>query len=278
MLWTLARRLTAASILGLACGCAGGGTQSSSQNLVVTYDYFVDVATGKPYSKLLDVNGLRFVVQFPGHNPFDSFLYGSDLLAFVYFDTVGPPYSLHELRVELSHDGRELTFHYTSFLDEEAAYKERTAILKQTIPPRELALDQKAEALVGFAYAPSMLQEIETAVLDVKFHLEIGGSSESIYRKFYVKRIRRTEKYQTHPKYVERDAGHAVLVGPWWLDWPRSEDCGEPLSDMLAAVNRAASSDVKAAARLTGAGFLPRLRFDGLHFEGFFLHYDYESD
>jgi hypothetical protein len=155
-------------------------------------------------------------------------------------------------------------------VSEEEKWKLHTHIMPQPTPARELDMDFTDQALIGFIYQPAQLDNLDTASLEVNFDLIVGESKSPIVRRFSLRRTSLSKRTGEDPQFRERQPGEAVLVGPWWLDTR-----GNNLSAEYEGIVTKAASDPDTAIRLTGRGFLPRLRFGSIHFEGFFLHVDH---
>jgi hypothetical protein len=234
-----------------------------------TYRYYVDSETGKPYSPLYESGPVRYVVQFPGHNPYDAFLYGSDFVAFLSIFSE-ESYAIRNLWFSLRIDGKELIPARNSYLSDKEKWKQYTVIEQMPTPARKLGVYLPVEdALIGFIYRPAQLKDSPKLELEVKFDLTVGKAKSTIEKHFVLRRTTTSEQTRGDPRFSERQPGEAVLVGAWWLDMR-----GGNVSAEYQAIVAKVESGEESAVRLTGRGFLPRVRYDSLHFEGFFLHVD----
>jgi tetratricopeptide (TPR) repeat protein len=233
-----------------------------------TYRYYVDSETGKPYSPLYESGPVRYVVQFPGHDPYDAFLYGRDFVAFLSI-TSEESYAIRNLWFSLRIDGKELIPARNNYLSDKEQWKQYTVIRQMPKPAAALDLDSKKQTLIGFIYEPEQLRDSPKAELEVKFDLTVGKAKSTIEKHFVLRRTTTSEQTRGDPRLNERKPGEAVLVGAWWLDTH-----GSKLPARYQATVAKVESGKESAVRLTGRGFLPRVRYDRIHFEGFFVHFD----
>lgn len=233
------------------------------------YHYYVDSQTGKPYSPLYESGPVRYVVKFPGHNPYDAFLYGSDFVAFLSIHSE-EPYTIRNLWFSLKIDGKKLIPARNSYLSDKEKWKQYTVIEQMPTPAQQLGVYLPVEeALIGFIYRPAQLKDSPKLELEVKFDLMVGKAKSTIEKHFVLRRITTSEQTRGDPQFNEREPGDVVLVGAWWLD-----SRGSNLSAEYQAIVAKVESGEESAVRLTGRGFLPRVRHGSIHFEGFFLHVD----
>jgi len=261
--------LVAAILMG-ASGALGRCVETTAyaEEAKTAYEYYVDSETNKAYSPLYESGPVRYVVQFPGHNPYDAFLYGDDFVAFLSIASK-ESYAIRNLWFSLKSDGKELIAPRNSGVSDKEKWKAYTAIREQATPARGLHLDLAEGALMGFIYKPAQLKGVSKVDLDVKFDLIVGEARSTIKKHFVLRRTTLSERTRDDPRFRERPPGDAVLVGAWWLDTR-----GNNLSAEYEAIVAKVAKGEESAVRLTGHGFLPRVRYDEIHFEGFFMHVD----
>ncbi len=251
----------------MGMGCASNAPNGSAVPSPTTYEYYVDSETGKPYSPLYESGPVRYVIQFPGYNPYDAFLYGRDFVAFLFVGSK-ERYAVRNLRFGLERDGRALSPSRNSTLADRE-WKLYTSIGRPTDPPGGFDLKPAKQALVGFVYPRTQLAGAATAQLEVSFDLIVGDATTPIKRRISLKRTASSEVTGQDPRFREREPGEVLLVGPWWLETDKKDMAGEYDSCVARAV-----ANEECAIRVSGRGFLPRIRYDSIHFEGFFLHVD----
>jgi hypothetical protein len=237
---------------------------------MVEYEYFADTLTNNPYSELYEQDSTAYVVQFPGHDPNESFLYGTDYLAYLFVGAKGN-YSIHNLWVSLFNNGHEIIPYRSSYISDKASSRRETKIIVQSDPPRELDFDYTYNALIGFSFRPEQLKGIINPELRISFDIFEGEKTEKIEKHFQLSRSKIT-KNAAHHMLGEADPEDVFLSGPWWLGWGMKSKT-ESFDEYIELLGRA-KTDSKAAFRVSGRGFLPCIRYGRFHKEGFFLHMD----
>jgi len=251
--------------------CSTSAPDASSVKAPTTYEYYVDSDTGKPYSPLYEAGPVRYVIQFPGYNPYDAFLYGRDFVAYLSVESK-EPYAVRNLRLRLKRDGREVFPPKSSYLTDSRIWKLNTVIVRQSDSPGGIDFHPAKKNLTGFVYQRAQLDGRAVTELEVSFDLIVGDTRTPIRRSFSLKRTATSEVTGEDPRVRERKPGECVLVGPWWIERENKD-----MADEHDSCARRAIANEDCAIRVSGRGFLPRLRYDRIHFEGFFMHVDHKN-
>ena len=256
-------------IVLLLSGCAHMANMIVLDN-VTKYKCFIDTLSGKPYSQLFEEDSIAYMVQFPGYNPNESFLYDTDYVANLFVGAKGK-YSIRNLWLSVFNKGLESIPYRSSYISDKAGSRRETKFIIQSYPPRELDYDYTYQALVGFSFLPKDLKDTVGLELVITFDLFEGDRQRKIEQRFKLSRSIISQNAAYHPL-METDIKDSFLWGPWWLGWGVKSP-SESIREYNELIEKS-KTDSKTAFRLTGRTFLPCLRYDHFHQEGFFMHMD----